>query len=90
MRQLRCILESTDQLTHDGDYDISVEFLNGDTQQEEPDRELNEAYGEEIKWLCDEVEFSAFPEVNGIDVFDMPSCAVINLWNNDSLAGYTL
>ena len=69
---------------------MTVERLRGDTQQEKPNRDFDQADSVQIERLRDEVEFIAVGKVYRVDVLYVSATAESYFRNDENLAGEAL
>lgn len=85
LARARSVLKRS-EFTHDADDEPPIERLDSNAKQEEPDRYLGKANGEEIQRLGDEIELERRLEVRKLNVFDVSSGAVVDLGNDYALS----
>jgi hypothetical protein len=86
--ELQCL--KVFKLTHDANDEPPVKRLNCNTEQEEADGDLGEADGPKIHWLSDEIEFERRFEMFDLNVLDMPSSSIVDLWYDEALSSNAL
>lgn len=78
------------QLTHDSRDETPEKRPDCNSQEEEAHRDLDKTYGEEIYRLRYKVQLHCLRKVFGVNVFDVSTCAIVDLRYDYALACNTL